>query len=125
MKGNVIVKSGIRPSGSATAGLTLGRGGCEVYLGIHVLCEERRLVNLKIFGGRRLTESSGRGEGPGESRAGTKGHLEGQRHDLWGQHAAASGMKDHQVSPTGCTGALCPPPAALWWERRICHVWHS
>lgn len=75
--GYVIVKSGIRPSGSATAGLTLGRGGREVYLGIHVLCEERGLVNLKSFGGRRLTESV-EGGGPGESRAGTKGHLEGQ-----------------------------------------------
>lgn len=46
-----------RLSSAATTGLTLGGGGCGVYLGIHVLCEQRGLVNLRGFGGKRLTES--------------------------------------------------------------------
>ena len=41
-------------SSLVTTGVTVCGGGCGVYLGIHVLCEQQRLANLKGFGGKRL-----------------------------------------------------------------------
>lgn len=45
----------------ATTGLTVCRGGCGGYLGIHVLCKQQRLANLKGFGGKGSESVEGGG----------------------------------------------------------------